>query len=173
MVMVMAYLDVEHVWAGDVVVDYFDINASFRSIGKVLAELFQFWSANTVGTVNGHTAFNFLMFHCTLEGIGQFFIIPDLSGLSIFRFGSLGVHAADHVVELRSCEEAIVLVLGAGCLQAIDECRDQSRSRGTRVSSKYDRSSGFTKVETIVFYQVIVNLPYCFLIGSICKFCGM
>ena len=113
-----AHVNVQALRLDDVVVD--QVNVEGFLLGReVLDELGQFGATHAVGTVDRQAARGSLALEGRLEGLAELFVVALLGGCAIGVLGALRVQAAHHIVQLRSGEEAVVLDLGAGGLEAI------------------------------------------------------
>lgn len=127
------YLEVQAVGVDHIVVDHLDVKARV----KVLHQLPQLGTSNTVGAVNSQIALNLDTAHDLLERLRKLLIVALLRGLAIFILCSKGVLAAHDVVELRSGHVLEIDEFDLGCSERSIKDAHQTRSRSTSVASEY------------------------------------
>ena len=106
------YLIIETIWLHDIIIDDFDLQAAFGWSRKVLDELGQLWTTNTVSTVNCDPAIEFFASHGLFECGGHLFVIALFSRFAISVSCANCIDTASNVVELGSGKKLVVGIFG-------------------------------------------------------------
>lgn len=151
------YLVVQAVWVYDIVVDDFDINASFRRTRNIFEELSQFRPTDTVRTIHRQWTLDFGAPSHPLECCGKLFVVSLLCGLAILILGSQGILAADNVMQLRRGHKLHIKELGASSRQGRIEDGSETRARRPSVSAK-DHPSGIFHFDIYFLDELVVDV---------------
>lgn len=110
----IAHVYVQALRLDDVVVNDKDLKTALILRWKVLDEFPELGSTNAIGAIHRQRALRLLAAQCSLESGAELLVVTLLGGCTVRILGALGVEAADHVMELRCGEKAVLLDLSLG-----------------------------------------------------------
>ena len=123
----------------------------------MLDELLELWSADAISTINRHTAACLAILHGFHEGSGELLVVTLFAGLAVIGIGTLGIEAADKVVQLWSGEEAMVGVLGLCGVEPVDQGVGQGRAGSASVAGEDDARLG-TRINFEIDLELLVSV---------------
>lgn len=92
----------------------------------MLYQFSQLDPSNAIGAIYSDCPSRFPSLHNPFVRSRELLIVSSLSRLPVLVWSVLCVCAAHQVVELRSCEDFVIYVVCAGCLQSVNQSRHQS-----------------------------------------------
>ena len=145
-------------------------------IRQVLDEFLQFRSPNAICAVDSKSTSYGSAMHDCLECSSHFLVIAFLSSLTILVLGACCIDAADHVVELRSSEDAVVFILNTQNIESRLQSLDQVRARSASVTTKDNLRRAFVNLANFINEGLIENGfidTSELVIWSVCEYCSV
>lgn len=166
------YLIVQTLWLDDIVIDDFDLQATFRGRGQILDELSQLRSTYPICTIDSDWPIE-LPSPCRNFECGSYFLVVSLLGwFTIFVRCAFRVQTAGDVMKLWGGKQFIVGIVRTRRLKSCRKGRNETRSRSSSVSCKHHSC-----FDLCFDVQIACKLNKYFqesLIGGrICKCCSM
>lgn len=148
-------LEVESLRLQNVIIDYVDIDPTVLRVRKIFDELLQLWSTDTICTVDSNGALNSSTVHDRLESCGHFLVIAFFGSLTICIFCTSSVDTADHVMELRGCQDTVILVFDAQDVEGRFQSFDQVRAGGASISCEDNLGWAFVDLADLINKRLV------------------
>lgn len=163
---------IQTLWLDDIVVDDFDLKATFRGRRQVLDELPQLRSAYSICTIDSDGPVEFPS-PCSSFECGSYFLVVSLLGrFTIFIRCAFRVQTAGDVMELWCGKQFVVSILRTRCLKSCQKGRNEARSRSSSVSRK-NHACFVLRFDVQVACELIVNFQESLVGGRVCKCCSV
>ena len=159
-------------WLKDIVVDDFDLQATFRCRRQILDELPQFRSAYSVCTIDGDWPIELPSPCRSFECRSYFLIVSLLGRFTIFIRRAFGVQTACDVMKLWCGKHFVVGILGTRRLKSCKKGRNEARSRGSSVSCKH-HSCFNLRLDVQIARELIVGFQQSLVGGRVGKCCSV